>query len=75
MPTKRIADFSALAQTYFPGCATPKNAVRCLNRWIVRCDALMAELLTTGYKPYNHRCLTPKQYAMIVYHLGDPGEE
>ena len=75
MSIKRITSFSALAQAYFPGCATAKNAVRCLNRWISRCDELIEKLLTTGYKPYNHRSLTPKQFTLIVYYLGDPGEE
>lgn len=72
---KRIALFSDLARMYFPNCATAKNAVRCLNRWIKNCDALMAELLTTGYRPYNHRYLTPKQYFIITQHLGDPFDE
>ena len=29
---KSTSSFSELAQMYFPGCATPKNAVRCLQR-------------------------------------------
>nr|WP_320058594.1 DUF4248 domain-containing protein [uncultured Bacteroides sp.] len=69
---KRVSTFALLAQMYFPGCSTNKNAVRCLNRWISRCQNLASELLTTGYQPYNHRYLTPKQYTIIVQYLGDP---
>lgn len=72
---KRIASFSILARMYFPNCSTAKNAVRSLNRWIKGCDDLRTELLTTGYKPYNHRILTPKQYGIIMRYLGDPFEE
>lgn len=70
--TKRILTFSELACLYFPGCSCSKNAVRCLNRWIKKCSVLMAELSTTGYQCYNHRHLTPKQFTMIITHLGDP---
>lgn len=75
MPIRRITSFSTLAQAYFPGCATAKNAVRCLNRWISRCGELKEKLLTTGYKPYNHRSITPKQFNLIIDYLGDPEEE
>lgn len=70
--TKRILTFSELACLYFPGCSCCKNAVRCLNRWIKGCDELTAVLRTTGYRRYNHRNLTPKQFTMIITHLGDP---
>ena len=29
---KRFLSFAVLAVMYFPGCATSKNAVRCLSR-------------------------------------------
>ena len=52
---KSTSSFSELAQMYFPGCATPKNAVRCLQRSIKRCTKLATLLAETGYLPYNHR--------------------
>ena len=58
---KSTSSFSELAQMYFPGCATPKNAVRCLQRSIKRCTKLATLLAETGYLPYNHRWLSPKQ--------------
>lgn len=54
---KSTSSFSELAQMYFPGCATPKNAVRCLQRSIKRCTKLATLLAETGYLPYNHRWL------------------
>lgn len=72
---KRISSFSELARMYFPKCSTSKNAVRCLSRWIKNCKELNEKLSTTGYHSYNHRYLTPKQYSMIIEHLGDPFEE
>lgn len=74
MQTKRISTFAVLSKAYFPGCSTAKNAVRCLNRWISRCNKLTEELAETGYKPYNHRYLTPKQLTLITYYLGEPEE-
>lgn len=71
---RRFFSFSELARMYFPGCATSKNAVRCLGRWIKGCNPLIKELIHTGYLPYNHRHLTSKQYAIITKHLGDPYE-
>mgnify|MGYP002241608211 CR=1 FL=1 len=56
---KSTSSFSELAQMYFPGCATPKNAVRCLQRSIKRCTKLATLLAETGYLPYNHRCFRP----------------
>ncbi|WP_244436615.1 DUF4248 domain-containing protein [Bacteroides timonensis] len=38
---------------YFPGCSTPKNAVRSLQRSIKRCTNLATALVETGYQPYN----------------------
>ena len=32
---KRFLSFAVLAVMYFPGCATSKNAVRCLSRWLI----------------------------------------
>lgn len=72
---KRISTFSALARMYFPRCSTSKNAVRSLNRWIKACRPLTDELSETGYKPYNHRYLTPKQFMIITKHLGDPFDD
>lgn len=69
---KPIFSFSELAQMYFPGCATPKNAVRCLQRSIGRCTNLATLLAETGYRPYNHRWISPKQQALIFENLGDP---
>lgn len=67
--------FAALAVMYFPGCATSKNAVRCLSRWIKGCAPLAKELMSTGYLPYNHRHLTSKQYHIITKYLDDPYED
>lgn len=39
---KLILSFSELAGMYFPGCSTPKNAVRSLQRSIKRCTNLGA---------------------------------
>lgn len=72
---KRVTAFADLAQLYFPNCSTSKNAVICLNRWITRCKQLVEELAITGYLPYNHRYLTPKQYYIITRHLGDPFDD
>ena len=52
---KLILSFSELAGMYFPGCSTPKNAVRSLQRSIKRCTNLATALVETGYQPYNHR--------------------
>ena len=68
---KSTSSFSELAQMYFPGCATPKNAVRCLQRSIKRCTKLATLLAETGYLPYNHRWLSPKQQMLIFENLGD----
>ena len=59
----------------FPGCSTPKNAVRSLQRSIKRCTKLATALVETGYQPYNHRWLSPKQYELIIENLGDPFPE
>ncbi len=72
---RRILSFAVLAVLYFPGCATSKNAVRCLSRWIKRCSPLVKELVPTGYMAYNHRYLTTRQYKIITKHLGDPYED
>lgn len=72
---KRFFPFATLAGMYFPGCKTSKNAVRCLSRWITGCAPLVKELRSTGYLPYNHRYLTPKQYNIITKHLGDPYDD
>lgn len=49
---KLILSFSELAGMYFPGCSTPKNAVRSLQRSIKRCTNLATALVETGYQPY-----------------------
>ena len=72
---KRALSFAVLAAMYFPGCATSKNAVRCLSRWIKGCSPLANELSLTGYLPYNHRYLTTKQYVIITKYLGDPYDD
>lgn len=64
--------FSELAQAYFPGCNTADNAVRCLSREIKRCKSLWEKLQKTGYKPYSHRILSPKQVEIIYSELGNP---
>ena len=69
---KSTSSFSELAQMYFPGCATPKNAVRCLQRSIKSWTTLAPLLAETGYLPYNHRWLSPKQQMLIFENLGDP---
>lgn len=72
---KRIDTFSELAKMYFPNCSTSKNAVRCLNRYIQNCKLLVADLAMTGFAPYTHRHLTPKQFSIIISHLGDPFDD
>ena len=57
---KSISSFSELAQMYFPGCS------------IKRCTKLATLLAETGYLPYNHRWISPKQQALIFENLGDP---
>lgn len=72
---KRINNYSELAQMYFPNCSSSRNAVRCLSRWIKRCTPLLTDLEAINYKPYRHRLLTPKQFDIIVSHLGDPFDD
>ena len=69
---KSTSSFSELAQMYFPGCATPKNAVRCLQRSIKRCTKFSTLFAETGYLPYNHLWLSPEQQMLIFENLGDP---
>lgn len=45
---KLILSFSELAGMYFPGCSTPKNAVRSLQRSIKRCTNLATALVETA---------------------------
>ncbi|MBE6287559.1 MAG: DUF4248 domain-containing protein [Mediterranea massiliensis] len=66
--------FSELAQAYFPGCSKAANAVRCFSREIKRCSSLFEKLKATGYKPYSHRVLSPKQVEIIYSELGNPFE-
>ncbi len=66
--------FIELAKAYFPGCNTPANAVRCLSREIRRCKSLFEKLQETGYRPYSHRVLSPKQVDIIFEELGNPFE-
>lgn len=73
--TKTAIKFSSLAESYYPGCSNKKNAVRCLSRSIKRHVPLLAELEKTGYKPYNHRVLSPRQLRIIAKHLGPPGNQ
>ncbi|MCD8079820.1 MAG: DUF4248 domain-containing protein [Bacteroides sp.] len=69
---KNVITFAELAMLYFPYASTPRNAVRSLNRWINRCPEMLQELRKTGYGPYNHRYLTPRQHAIIVKYLDPP---
>ena len=71
---KLILSFSELAGMY-PRLFTPKNAVRSLQRSIKRCTNLATALVETGYQPYNHRWLSPKQYGLIIENLGAPFPE
>ena len=59
---KLILSFSELAGMY-------------LQRSIKRCTNLATALVETGYQPYNHRWLSPKQYGLIIENLGDPFPE
>lgn len=70
--TKSIVKFFLLAESYYPGCSNSKNAVRCLSRSIKRCLPLHAELKDTGFGPYNHRVLSPRQVKLIAKYLGAP---
>ncbi|MDR0658921.1 MAG: DUF4248 domain-containing protein [Mediterranea sp.] len=69
---KSIVKFSLLAESYYSGCSNSKNAVRCLSRSIKRCAPLLAELKATGFGPYNHRVLSPRQVRIIAKYLGSP---
>lgn len=73
--TKSTVKFSSLAQRYYPGCNSSKNAVRCLSRSIKRCTSLLTELEASGYGPYNHRVLSPRQVRMIAKYLGSPNSK
>lgn len=70
--TKSTVKFSSLAESYYPGCSNGKNAVRCLSRSIKRCAPLLTELRATGFGPYNHRVLSPRQVRIIAKYLGTP---
>ncbi len=59
-----------LALLYSPHLTT-QGATRQLRRWIVYNPSLESELARMGYHA-GHRCLTPKQVACIVEHLGEP---
>lgn len=72
MMTKSTVKFSSLAENYYPGCSNSKNAVRCLSRSIKRSLPLLAELKATGFGPYNHRVLSPRQVRIIAKYLGAP---
>lgn len=72
--TNQFIEFKQLAKAYFPRCKTSKNAVRCLSREISKCAALSEQLIETGWQPYNHRLLSPKQFYLIVSHFGNPFE-
>lgn len=72
--TKQFVEFKALAKAYFPRCKTGKNAVRCLSREIKKCKTLSEQLAETGWQPYNHRYISPKQFSLIVANLGNPFE-
>ena len=68
--TLRTYGKSELAMLYCPNC-TADAATRTLNRWILRCTALSAELRALGYNPRRHTFFRPEVEA-IVRHLGEP---
>lgn len=72
--TNQFVEFKQLAKAYFPRCKASKNAVRSLSREISKCAALSEQLADTGWQPYNHRLLSPKQFYLIVSHFGNPFE-
>lgn len=72
--TNQFVEFKQLAKAYFPRCKTSKNAVRSLSREISKSAALSEQLAETGWQPYNHRLLSPKQFYLIVSHFGNPWE-
>lgn len=59
-----------LASLYNPHL-TRRGAIMQLWRWINHQGTLRAKLDALGYYP-GTRCLTPRQVACIVEHLGEP---
>ncbi len=61
-----------LAMLYCPGeCVT--NALNNFSRWMRLNRPLTAELRKIGYNKYRHRYL-PREVALIVKYMGEPGE-
>ncbi len=61
-----------LAQRYFPD-ADPAVAANRLRRSIERAHGLLQALAPTGY-PSRAHFFTPRQVAIIVSYLGEPGD-
>lgn len=55
---------------YFPGLL-PKSASQRLKCWIERDEELLCELKAAGYVK-GQRLYSPRQVALLFYHLGDP---
>lgn len=69
---KSTSSFSELAQMYFPGCATPKNAVQMSARSIKRCTKLQHCWQKPAIFLTITAGLSPKQQMLIFENLGDP---
>ena len=76
---KLILSFSELAAasgcSYITHIILAASIARSLQRSIKRCTNLATALVETGYQPYNHRWLSPKQYGLTIENLGDPFPE
>jgi hypothetical protein len=63
-----------LALQYFPNAYNTHSATTMLNNWLRRNPELWEALKEAGYNP--RQCyLTPRQIAIIIHYLGEPGDD
>lgn len=69
----RIRPYSKrqLAKLYFPDTVNDETAVANFRNLMKRNPALLDDLSSTEYRPYN-KVFTPKQVGIIVRYLGEP---
>lgn len=67
----RLYSKGDLAMLYCPEYAI-STAIRNLSVWIKKNEELWAALMEAGYNPYR-RCFMPREVALIVKYLGEPG--
>lgn len=70
MSKNKVYAHKELASYYFPDLH-PKSASRRLVSWIERDKELLDELKSTGYRK-GQRIYSPRQTAILLYHLGEP---